>query len=119
MYGGFAVPSSRHPAHHGRTADKVVGAWFFRCLQLHRRATLASQRQFIPCPLQPKIFIHDHLAPTRTSSLFRLCKIKYHDGIHRQGKYTPASVGWLAISVVAPGDNMTTELRNLSSLPLL
>ena len=32
----------------------------------------------------------------------------------RQGRYTPASVGLSAISVVAPGDNTTTELRNLS-----
>ena len=40
-------------------------------------------------------------------------RVLYHGGIHRRGKFILASVIRSAISAVAPGDNATTELRNL------
>ena len=40
-------------------------------------------------------------------------RVLYNGGIHRRGKFILASVIRSAISAVAPGDNATTELRNL------
>ena len=40
-------------------------------------------------------------------------RVLYHGGIHRRGKFILASAIRSAISAVAPGDNATTELRNL------
>ena len=43
-------------------------------------------------------------------------RVLYNGGIHRRGKFILASVIRSAISAVAPGDNATTELRNLPNI---